>query len=111
MNHQRALGTRSEQRRLDDYLFPETDSVEPRVRLIGSTRIPLGGPYRPRAILFQYPDGRLYWKVRLIEGDRIVARVYPTYVLREFARLNGLTRLAEEIGELVERARHHVARA
>jgi hypothetical protein len=100
--------TRSEQRRLDEYLFHELDRAE-QVREVGETRIPWGGPYDPRAILYQFPDGRLYWKVRLMEGDDLVERVYATDVLREFARLNGFLHLIEEIDELVERARRHAA--
>jgi len=76
-----------------------------RVRQVGELRLPLAGPYRPRARLFRYPDGRLLWLVRLWEYDRPVPHLLSTEVLREFARRNGLPRLRSEIDALVERIR------
>ena len=76
----------------------------PRVRRIGELRLPIAGPYRPRARLYRYPDGRLLWLVRLWEYDRAVPHLVPTTVLREFARLNRLPRLRAEIDALVDRA-------
>ncbi|MGA8665205.1 MAG: hypothetical protein WB809_09150 [Thermoplasmata archaeon] len=66
-------------------------------------RLPLAGPYRPRARLFRMPDGRLLWTVRLWEYDRAVTHAVSTDVLRRFARVNGLSRLAGEVEELVAR--------
>jgi hypothetical protein len=76
-----------------------------RVQPIGEVRLPIAGPYRPRARLYRYPDGRLLWLVRLWEGDRAVPHLVPSAVLREFARINGLARLRAEVDALVERAR------
>jgi len=75
------------------------------VRPVGELRIPLAGPYRPRARLFRYPDGRLLWLVRLWEYDRAVPHLVSTAVLREFASANGLAQLRADIDALVERAR------
>jgi hypothetical protein len=72
--------------------------------LVGEVRLPLGGPYLPRARLYQLPDGRLLWRVRLWEVDRAVPRVVSTHVLRTFARVNRLPGLEAEIAALVQRA-------
>jgi hypothetical protein len=74
------------------------------VRRVGELRLPLGGPYRPRARLYRLPDGRLLWRVRLWEYDRPVVHLLPTAVLHEFARRNGLRQLALDLEELVARA-------
>lgn len=75
-----------------------------RVRVVGEVRVPLAGPYAPRAQLLRFPDGRLLWRVRLWEVDRAVPHLVGSDTLREFARLNGLPRLREAIDELVEEA-------
>jgi hypothetical protein len=76
----------------------------PRVRKVGELRLPIAGPYRPRARLYRYPDGRLLWLVRLWDRDRAVAHLVTTAVLREFARVNGLAGLRADVDALVERA-------
>ena len=76
----------------------------PRVRRVGELRLPIAGPYRPRVRLYQYPDGRLLWLVRLWEYDRAVPHLVSTDTLRQFARLNRLPRLRAEIDALVNRA-------
>lgn len=75
---------------------------ERRVRPVGELRLPIAGPYCPRARLFRYPDGRLLWLVRLWEYDRAVPHVVSTATLREFARINRLPRLRAEVDALVE---------
>ncbi|MGP8072491.1 MAG: hypothetical protein ACLPZM_05115 [Thermoplasmata archaeon] len=75
-----------------------------RIRYLGEVRLPLTGPYCPRARLFRLPDGRLLWQVRLWEYDRAVPHLVPTDVLRTFARVNGLENLANEVEVLVSRA-------
>jgi hypothetical protein len=87
---------------LDEQLFRRGGAG--RVRKVGELRLPIAGPYRPRARLFRYPDGRLLWLVRLWEVDRAVPRLVSTDVLREFARANGLPWLRAELDALVERA-------
>lgn len=82
--------------------FPERSAV--RVRKVGELRLPIAGPYRPRARLYRYPDGRLLWLVRLWEYDRVVPHLVSTAVLREFARRNGLPRVRADVDSLVERA-------
>ncbi len=72
--------------------------------VVGELRLPLGGPYRPRATLVRWPDGRLLWRVRLWEVDRAVPHVVGTDTLRAFAQRNGLHALRQEIDELVARA-------
>ncbi len=71
---------------------------------VGEVRLPIAGPYCPRARLYRYPDGRLLWLVRLWEHDRAVPHVVSSWVLREFARVNGLARLRVELDALEERA-------
>ena len=75
-----------------------------RVRIVDEIRIPLAGPYAPRAQLVRFPDGRLLWRIRLWEYDRPVVHVVGTDVLRTFARINGLSRLRAEIDLAVEAA-------
>jgi len=65
----------------------------------------MAGPYRPRARLYRYPDGRLLWLVRLWEYDRAVPHLVSTDTLREFARINRLPLVRAEVDALVERAR------
>ena len=83
---------------------PIPSRIAPRVRRVGEVRLPIAGPYRPRARLYRYPDGRLLWLVRLWEYDRAVRHLVSTAVLREFARLNRLPRLRAEIDDLVDRS-------
>jgi hypothetical protein len=71
---------------------------------VGEVRLPLAGPYCPRARLYRLPNGRLLWKVRLWEFDQPVNHVLGTDTLRRYARANHLTRLAAAIEALVERA-------
>ena len=75
----------------------------PRIRKIGELRLPLAGPYRPRARLYLFPDGRLLWHVRLWEYDRPVSHLVRTETLRTFAHLNGLRTTLEEIDVLRRR--------
>lgn len=73
-------------------------------RPLGSVRLPLAGPYRPRATLYRLGDGRLLWTVRLWEYDRAVHHVVSTGVLLRFARLNGLAAVEREVAEVVRAA-------
>jgi len=87
---------------------PETTVFELRtgkVRKVGELRLPIAGPYCPRARLYRYPDGRLLWLVRLWECDRAVPRLVSTATLREFARVNRLPLVRAEVDALVERTR------
>lgn len=74
-----------------------------RVITIGELRLPIAGPYRPRARLYLFPDGRLLWQVRLWEYDRPVAHLVRSETLRTFARVNGLASTLAEIDALVQR--------
>jgi hypothetical protein len=82
-----------------------------RVRRIGEVRLPVAGPYRPRARLYLFPDGRTVWVVRLWEYDRAVTHAVGTRTLRAYARQNGLPALASEIDRLDARARSEAHRA
>jgi hypothetical protein len=75
-----------------------------RVLLVGELRLPIAGPYRPRARLYRYPDGQLLWLVRLWEYDRAVPHLVSTAVLREFARVNRLSSVRAEVDALVAAA-------
>jgi hypothetical protein len=85
--------------------------IRSRVRRIGELRIPIAGPYRPRARLYLFPDGRTTWVVRLWEYDRPVVHTMGSEVLREYARRNGLAELRAEIDRLTARARAEARRA
>jgi hypothetical protein len=82
-----------------------------RVRRIGELRLPIAGPYRPRARLYLFPDGRLAWLVRLWEYDRPVPHLVSTATVRAFARRNRLSTLEPEIERLVELALAEARRA
>ena len=84
--------------------LPLPERADPRVRKVGELRLPIAGPYRPRARLYRYPDGRLLWLIRLWEVDHVVPHLVSTAVLREFARTNGLALLHAEIDALEHRA-------
>lgn len=81
-----------------------------RVRHVGELRLPLAGPYAPRARLIRFPDGRLLWRVRLWEVDRAVPHLVTTETLREFARLHDLPGVRRAIDALVETARSRTDR-
>jgi hypothetical protein len=83
----------------------------PRVRRIGELRLPVAGPYRPRARLYLFPDGRLLWLVRLWEHDRPVPHLVPHDTLRAFAQINRLRTTLEEIDALALRGLAESARA
>jgi len=57
------------------------------------------------------PDGRLLWRIRLWEYDRVVVRIASTDALRTFARINRLPSIRTEIDRLVERASQDGCRA
>jgi hypothetical protein len=57
------------------------------------------------ARLYRCADGELRWRVRLWETDRVVVRYLETDVLRTFARVNRLRDVADEVEEIVARAR------
>lgn len=104
VTHQGAVGTHE---RRSEPVRAERSTPRPRrpvVRTVGELRVPLAGPYAPRAQLLQFPDGRLLWRLRLWEGDRPVPHVVGTETLREFARVNRLPDLRRRIDELVARA-------
>jgi hypothetical protein len=82
-----------------------------RVRRIGDVRLPLAGPYRPRARLYLYPDGRLLWYVRLWDTDRAVPHLVRTSTLVGFARANGLRATLAEVERLDARGRAEARRA
>ncbi|MFZ1022804.1 MAG: hypothetical protein WAN87_01550 [Thermoplasmata archaeon] len=78
-----------------------------RARRLGSARVPIAGPYRPLATLYQFPDGRLLWTLRLWEEERVVLRVFVTSVLLRYARLNHLASLEAELEALLSRVTGH----
>ena len=78
---------------------------------LASIRLPIAGPYRPRARLYLFPDGRLLWHVRLWEHDRPVAHLVRTDTLRTFALVNGLRTTLEEVDALDRRGRAESHRA
>ena len=75
----------------------------PRPRSLGRLRLPISLTVRPWATLFEMPDGRRLWCVRLWDEDRAVRRCFSTGYLIAFARLNGLGALRLEIEEIARR--------
>ena len=84
-----------------------SDELAPsaRPRRLGAVRLPIAGPYRPLATLYELPDGRRLWCVRLWDVDRPVRRCLSTSYLLAFARLNRLDALEREIRAVAERSR------
>jgi hypothetical protein len=72
-------------------------SIPGRVRRLGVVRLPLGGPYRPKATAYRLPDGRIVWCVRLWETDHAVKRCFPSETIRRFCRMNRLPEVEEEV--------------
>jgi hypothetical protein len=89
---------------------PIRSRTHPTVRRIGELRLPIAGPYRPRAVLYLFPDGRLLWRLRLWEGDRPVAHLVRTETLRTFARVNRLPAVEGAIDALHAIGRAEAAR-
>jgi hypothetical protein len=89
-----------------DRTTPQPVRRRPRrkVRKIGELRLPIAGPYRPRARLYLFPDGRLLWHLRLWEHDRAVSHLVRTETLRTYARGSGLSTALAEIDLLTRRA-------
>ena len=79
---------------------PDVRRPRRRPRFLGEVRLPIAGPYHPRARLYELPDGRRLWTVRLWEYDRPVPHAVGTHVLLAFARRNGLLSLAREVERL-----------
>ncbi len=75
----------------------------PRPRTIGHLRLPITLTHRPWATLFELPDGRRMWCLRLWEEDRPVRRCFSTGYLIAFARLNAFDALRAEIEEIAGR--------
>ncbi|HEV2317820.1 MAG TPA: hypothetical protein VGV89_09665 [Thermoplasmata archaeon] len=73
------------------------------VRRLGRLRLPVTLTTQPWATLYQYPDGRRIWTVRLWWLDRPVSRLVPTDRLRRYARASGLHAVLAEIDDLLAR--------
>jgi hypothetical protein len=82
----------------------ETPSGATRVWAVGTVRVPITLTARPSATLYQYPDGRLLFCVRLWKVDGVAHRCVSPATLRAYARASGLTGLVREIDELVHAA-------
>ena len=88
----------------DEHARPSrTSLVRTTPRKIGRLRLPISLTVRPWATLYELPDGRRFWCVRLWDVDRPVRRCLPTGYLLAFARLNRLDSLRAEIEELARR--------
>jgi hypothetical protein len=73
------------------------------VRRLGRVRVPITLGRAPWATLYELPDHRLTWCVRLWELDRPVSRCVPTARLLAYARRSGLTALEREVRALLSR--------
>lgn len=78
-------------------------------RGLAEVRLPIAGPYRPRARLLRLPNGELRWRVRLWEVDRPVTRLLPPELVRAYAERAGLRDLVAQLDAAVESARREVA--
>jgi hypothetical protein len=68
-----------------------------RVRLLARVQVPLTLTVRPWARLYELPDGRRFWCVRIWEDGRPVHHCVAPWVLRRYARRSGLRELAAEL--------------
>jgi hypothetical protein len=75
------------------------------VRVLGTIRVPVTLTACPRATLYQYPDGRLLFCLRLWDVDGATRRCVSPGTLRAYARESGLATLEREIDDLVRLAR------
>lgn len=73
------------------------------IRRIGRLRIPLAGPFRPWATLYELPEGKEIWCLGLWELDRPVRRCVSTSTLLAYARRSGLRRLERDVLALTRR--------
>jgi hypothetical protein len=71
------------------------------VRRLGRVRVPIALGRAPWATLYELPDHRLTWCVRLWELDRPVTRCVPTARLLAYARHSGLVALEREVRALL----------
>jgi hypothetical protein len=81
---------------------PHDDPTLPpigRVRLRAQLRVPLTLSVRPWARLYELPNGRRCWIVRLWEHGEAVPHCLPTSALRRYARQSGLRQLEAELAE------------
>ncbi|MCI4362833.1 MAG: hypothetical protein L3K13_00795 [Thermoplasmata archaeon] len=74
-----------------------------RVRRLGRVRVPIALGLAPWATLYELPDRRVLWCLRLWEGSGPVRRCLSSATLLAYARRSGLGRLEREIRDLLER--------
>jgi hypothetical protein len=74
-----------------------------RLRRLGRVRVPLTLGHAPWATLYELPDHRLLFCLRLWEGDRPVHRCVGPPTLLAYARRSGLAQFESEIRELLAR--------
>lgn len=71
------------------------------VRRLGRVRVPIALGCAPWATLYELPDHRRLWCLRLWDGDRPVPRCLATSALLAYARASGLAPLEREIRALL----------
>ena len=86
-------------------LEPVRRRTYPGPRALAEVRLPIAGPYRPRARLVRLPSGELAWLVRLWRVVRAVAELVAPEVLRAYLGSGGLRDLLREVDAAVDRAR------
>jgi len=78
-------------------------------RLVGRVRVPVTLTVRPWARLYELPDGRRLWCVRLWEHGEVVTRCLAPSTLRRYARASGLRELERDLREVEEGPRGDLA--
>jgi hypothetical protein len=73
----------------------------PRLRPLARVRVPLTLTVQPWATLYQLPDGRRWWCIRLREDGIVRTRCVPTERLRAYARRNRLPALEEALDRAI----------
>jgi len=75
-----------------------------RLAPLARVRVPITLTVRPWARLYELPDGRRLWCLRLWEGERPRTRCVTTARLRAYARSSGLAELERAIDDALRTA-------
>jgi hypothetical protein len=82
--------------------YPVACTLPERVRRIGRVRVPVTLGLAPWATLYELPDRRRLWCIRLWEGDAPVRRCLSSATLLAYARASGLVELERRVREILE---------
>jgi hypothetical protein len=88
-----------------ELILSPVDPDRPPVRRVASVRVPLTLTICPWATLYEFPDGRLLWCLRLPGVSGVRTRCIGSEALRRYARESGLTRLERGVSRALAKAR------